>query len=175
MKFVASIFIITLIPSAAFRFTGSGLEEEKRNLKARGGYYASSKKGEKGGNGGKKGYYAKSEGGKKGGYKGDYYDKSKGGKKGGYGDYYFKSKGKGDSSSDCSDVVFLAKSEDIVKTETSVGETLQFDIYDATSLEVVGLYEDAATSIKAGGVDNCLFTGALSFDFSEETESVSII
>ena len=175
MKFVAIIFIITLIPSAAFRFTGSGLEEEKRNLKARGGYYAGSKKGHHYSEGGKKGgYYSESKRGPEG-KKGGYYTKSKRGPEGKKGGYYAKSKGKGDSNSDCSDVVFLAKSDDIVKTETSVGETLQFDIYDATSLEVIGLYEDAATSIKAGDVDSCLFTGALSFDFSEETESVSII
>jgi hypothetical protein len=53
-------------------------------------------------------------------------------------------------------------------TETAVGDTLTFPVYDFYTDEVIGTYTDQTTNIFVGGefVD-CTFTGSFNFDFDE--------
>ena len=95
---------------------------------------------------------------------GGYYGKGKGGKK--------EAKGKnGKGADDCSERVVVAKRDEILNGATTgaLGEILQFPVYDPTTMEQIGIYQDAAASF---GDDKCVFNGAVSVDWNSELESV---
>jgi hypothetical protein len=56
-------------------------------------------------------------------------------------------------------------------SETAVGETLIFTVYDFDTDEAIGTYTDQTTNIFVGGefVD-CTFTGSFNFDFDENLD-----
>jgi hypothetical protein len=56
-------------------------------------------------------------------------------------------------------------------SETAVGSTLVFTVYDYDTNEVLGTYTDQTTDIFVGGeFEDCTFTGSFNFDFDENLE-----
>jgi len=90
-----------------------------------------------------------------------------------------KSGGKGKGAPDddhyepevrCRTLNLLSKIADINagKVATAVGETFSFPFYDANTMEMKGVFDDAATKLKD---PQCVYSGAFSMDYNNETET----
>jgi hypothetical protein len=80
------------------------------------------------------------------------------------------SKGK----SGCLELPFKVLISDIDEgvSSTAVGDTFFYPVLDYETLEPVGYYADASTSIISGGETvDCTFSGAYSFDYDESLEN----